>query len=298
MTETFARTSSIALVAAAVAVVGYWAYTLLEWRWLRPVVDPRARQLAVGGALGLSLGSSLFHLEDQAVTYLVTLGVCIALVAYAWRRQWLVPIKAAQTAQDERSTTADKTLVVALPSGDAMELPLLARVRTAWVTDLVVVHCGLSLATAAFRPVPPKEGEKRGVFAAWLPHQTGFWIGDAKARWDGVDGAAHGRHERLERVPVVICTHAAWRRAHPDGRLLVPLPRVAPRTGVSALTRSARGVEDGGRLGEVVAGTWRPLAIGALDRCNFDQADRYYLARWAANARGLAGSVAADEAAK
>lgn len=298
--------TALAMAAAAlgIAIVGsYWAFTLLEVAALRPLVQPPLRQLGLTLALGaawFSLGMTLVALQaagqlSGAQLNLAALGppaTAAALVtscaAYAWRRQWLWPRPATLLRPVELAAAAlaEEDLVAVLDDGAAAPLGWLERHRTARWGDVVLVHCGLSLATSALAAPTGR------ALAAWLPHRTGFWIGGAGQRWDGVDGHAEGGAGDLPRRPLAVMPLVAWRQRWPQGQLLGDGASRGVQRQRAALTRSAVGVADGARLGVVEGNAWRPLNLdAAAGHGEKTAAAPYYLARWAAVARGLDGAA-------
>jgi hypothetical protein len=266
-------------VVAVIVVCAYWGWTLLELPWLRRWVDPRGRRMALALALvaGLLAGASSGHWLGAAVAFICGLQ--------AGKRQWLLPSEAAVLAP-YTTELPDGELLAALPDGRATAIRWLEVVRAARLGDTLVVHCGLSRATVALRP-------PTGVVMPWLPHKSGFYIGDGTQLWDGVDGRSCGQQPDLDRVPLVLCSTATWRARWPAGTLWAPAPVPATKTSIRAVTRSAVGVLDGARWGVVRASIWRPLDDDELyatpdtgEEAAVNQAD-YYIARWAAKTRNL-----------
>ena len=265
-------------ILASGAVAAYWAYTLAGVTALMPVLR-RPRQLAVGlasvllvaGALPLDGGRM-----DGVALGLAAVG--LALVKYAVDRQWLLPRPAAAFEPTAASPAAG-SLVAVLDSGDAVPLAHLARVRTASVGEMVIVHCALAQSLAGFRTPPG------GPVAAVLPHGSGFFVGNAAGTWDGVDGRGRAGVADLEPVPIGLMSVGAWRQRHPAGRLLAPVgdPPMPADRARRAMVPGARGVPEGGSLGWVVDGGWSPIEQPPRR----EPGPGFCLARWAAVRRGL-----------
>jgi len=280
MTALAAALAALSLV----PVAAYFAYTLAEQVWLRPLVTAPVRLVLLGVATAGCAVATVLADSPAALALL-----CVPALAMAWvvRRQWLWPRAAVELRPSDVSLSGD-LLVAVVESGDAVPLDWLAALRTAHAGDVLLVHCGLSGALSAFqRPAD-------SALAAVLPHPTGFWIGRWTPRWDGVDGSAlRGADVALVRAPLALCRLATWRSHHPAGRLLAPpTPRAA--RAVKPLTRTARrhGAERG--LGLVVQDRWTALdSIAAADVARPD-ASHAYLGRWAAMARGLRCAIAAQ----
>ena len=195
-------------------------------------------------------------------------------------RQWLLP-RGAQTLDATPHAAAGDPLVAVLADNSAVPLSWLAALRTARVDGVVLVHCGLSGALAAF------EAPASGRVAAVLPHPAGFWLGDWTPRWNGLDGQPiRSEYAPLIPAPLRLCPLSVWRAACPEARLLGPAsPR--PARPVRALTASARRHGGDRSLGTVQDQRWRPLVVTTLADCGpADQAQRF-LSRWAAVASGL-----------
>lgn len=255
------------------AVVGYWAYTLGGVDALAPLMrQTRQRVVALGCLLsGLALlGDGLSLMGAGPVV------IAAPLMAYAVRRQWLFPKTAPRLASTEMMPRPED-LVAVLPDGNAVALRWLAKLRTARVENLLLVHCGLSRSLAAFRA-------PSGDVAAVLPHPTGFLIGTRTRTWDGVDGLATDGGSSLEAVPIRLMTQAAWRLRWPSAGLMAPVGATSLPPIDSRFPRlpGARGVPDPLAWGRVSAGRWE-----AHDPSSDEQAGRF-LARWAALRRGLA----------
>lgn len=216
----------------------------------------------------------------------------IALVAtgLARARQWLwLPAAAPARAialEAERAYPASEPVVV-VSGGAALVLAPLARARVARLGEWTVAHCALAGSVAAF-----------GVGASvrpTLPLDSGFEMASRTRRWDAVDGRARDGGDDLARAGVALTTLGAWRARFPTGRLYTAGD--SPPTGAVRLrvprTRLARGHPSPSQLGTVRDGRWEALAAPAgLDACpswaGAPSDDTYYLARWAAEVRGLA----------
>ncbi len=273
---------------ALAPVVLYVLYTLFDWHELQLVVDPRVRMVLFGVAAGGGL--AIVITAEPHVPWPVAAALSVLLVglpfAFALQRQWLVPRRAARNAIAPVPPSDDE-LVAVLPNGRAVAVVWLERPRTVIIDRWCLVHCGLARSLSVF--TSPAAARPR----AWLPHRSGFWVRGPTSLWDGVDGRDKAGKPAVERQPVGLCTHAAWQAAHPDARLLRPLPFVEPRPPRKVLVKGARGVVDAMRWGVVEHDTWRPLTDADLAICP-DVSDsappRYYLARWAARVRGLPGT--------
>ncbi|GEM_PF-1856631 len=280
----------LGLAAATVGV--YWVYTLLEVDSLRRFVTPVPRVLAFGVAFGAAwLAQSAAMLAwmnapqpkppPDVLGFGAILGVAL-LAMYAWRRQWLVPRPATPLSAVNATLSDDEPMAV-LAGGEAIPVRWLNLIRTGRWHNTLLVHCGLSRSLAAF------SAPRSATMAAFLPTHTGFAIGDARQLWDGVDGAAIGKAPALPRKNIALMTAADWRRSHPDGVVVGPVPLPPSRPMLSPATRSSRGVEDGMRWGIVRGDSWSPLDdhLRAEQAAESGPERAYYLARWAAIARGL-----------
>ena len=260
---------------AALPVAAYLAYTLAEWTWLRPLVQAPGRWALLAASLA-GVGGAAWLARSPAL--LLWAALPLAAVGWASWRQWLLPRREATLHPTSHRPVGDP-LVAVLADDSAVPLPWLAALRTARVGDVVLVHCGLSGALAAFAAP--------GRLAAVLPHPTGFWLGLWTPRYDGLDGQPVARGPAaLTAAPLRLCRLSVWQRACPAGRLLGP-PRPRPARAVRALTASARRHGADRSLGQVQDQRWRELAAETLAECGPADQPRRYLSRWAAAARGL-----------
>ena len=288
--------STLAIAASGTVVAMYWAYTLLEWHWLRPILQPTVRTATLIAALLLATIDAWVCRDGTAASQqcgalianmpIIAVLTCTSAGLYAWRRQWLLPQPAALLTPTD-AQLQDNDLVAVLSDGTATAIGWLERARTARIGTTVLMHCGLSRGTSAYKvavDVPMK---------ALLPHKTGYWIGDQGTLWDGIDGttASHGLLDAspLQRVPLLVCSLATWRQRWPSGQLVGPKPILSMRRSIKAVTKSARNVSDGARWGIVQDERWRALGDAELRQALTSAVPSpcYYLARWAAIARGL-----------
>ena len=262
----------------------YWLYTLAGWRVGRGLLRRWRRGSMRLGALVALAGPmwALYRGEADLLPLVgVLAGVSVLALLNARTRQWLVPRPAPLLVPVEVEV-APQTPVAVLSEGAAIPLPWLAKLRTARRRETVLVHCALS------RSLMAVHSEDYAPIAAVLPHATGFEIGANGCYWDGVTGQTLDGGESLSRVPVAVCSHAAWRAAHPDEPLLAPAGGPpSPSRKRRVLLPAARNVDDGQRLGRVNDDRWRALESAELARCDPFDEPVYYLSRWAAIARGL-----------
>ena len=271
-------------------VIAYWCLTLLDWQFLRPVMTD-VRQAAISVGL-IGLIAALIWAEPGEKAWLRSIPLLCGVTAslYCWRNQWLFPRLAAELHPCELQAQ-DDDLVAVLAGGQAVCLALLSRVRTAVFADQLVVHCGLARSLAAFKRA---EGQRH---RAVLPHATGFFIaanGDT-ALCDGVDGSSRDPEKSLRLQHLRLCSYKAWRESQPQAALLAPLGLKAFPTAQhrKPRMRGALRVEDPLAWGRVEGDLWHLISAADEQLSSLCKEPRRYLARWAAQARGLEIGAAA-----
>ena len=282
----------LGLSLVALVVVAYWLYTLFGVSFLEPLIQSRVRRIIVFmGVMAASASLALEALQSVVAlpieSLLPTLGAVIS-AAYAIRKQWLIPNHAPRF--EPCSVKLDPmTLLAVLGDGSAVPLSWLRTHRTVRVGSVMIVHCGIARSLTAY-----SAGEVPHDVAAVLPHGSGFLIGNGTRRWDGVNGKALWGGEDLKRLPLSLCRASAWQGDVASNVLYGPAgkpPRVSSKNPTPRVP-GARGVENAAQWGRVLfEERWEPVTDEELMRYQPEQSSRdnpasFYLARWAAIARG------------
>jgi len=273
-------------------VVAYWLYTLGGMHILEPLIQSRLRRIMV--FMGVMAASATLALEAlQSVvalpigSLLPTLGAVI-FAAYAIRKQWLIPVRASRFEPCSLDINPE-TLLAVLGDGSAVPVSWLRTHRTVRVGSVLIVHCGIARSLTAY-----SVGELPQDLAAVLPHGSGFLIGNAQTRWDGVNGKALWGGDDLKRLPITLCRAAAWKSDVASKVLYGPAgrpPRIETRDRTPRVP-GARGTRNASQWGRVLfEERWEPLGEDDLMRCLPERpfgenTASFYLARWAAIVRG------------
>ena len=278
---------SIAGLSGSLVGVGlYWLYTLAGVDSLRPLLGGPRRALLAAGVLAPLLalflaaaGADPFPRLGSVLCGLGSWGLAV----YAWKRQWLFRRAAVTPLVIEPAELSGDTPVVLLSNGSALTLTSLGRHRLVQMGRSVLVRCRLADSIACFEaPAPP--------LTLGLPLRTGFSIVSEGRSWDGIDGRGLDHDARLTLLPVTLLPLSKWRVLCPDGALHGDEADRASYGAASGsepcptpLLPEARGLAEPMTRGVVRSGRWTPL-----DSEGTHEPAEYYLARWAALARGLA----------
>ncbi len=282
----------LGLSLVALVVVAYWLYTLGGVHFLEPLIQSRVRRIVVFmGVMAASASLALEALQSVVAlpmeSLLPTLGA-VVFAAYAIRKQWLIPTHAPRF-EPCNLALDPKTLLAVLGDGSAVPVSWLRTYRTVRVGSVMIVHCGIARSLTAYAA-----GELSHDVAAVLPHSSGFLIGNASHRWDGVNGKALWGGDDLNTLPITLCRASAWQGDVASKVLYGPAgksPRVYTKERTPRVP-GVRGVENAVQWGRVLfEQRWVPLSEEDLMRCTperpfGDNPASFYLSRWAAMVRG------------
>ena len=232
--------------------------------------------------LGLLLGVTNLGPSPNLSSVLWSLGSW-GLALYALKRQWVWRRGAATPVTLDPVELPEDTPVVLLPEGSALTLASLSRSRLVEIAGSVLVRCRLADSIACFEA----PGEP---LALGLPLRTGFSVVSEGRSWDGIDGRGLDQDASLDLLPITLLSLSSWRMLCPEGALHGDHSDLASYGAASSsepcptpLLPEARGLAQPMTRGVVRRGQWTPF-----DDEQAPEPAEYYLARWAALARGLA----------
>lgn len=269
-------------------VVLFWLHNRGGVRRLRlPLHRWRRVSMRLGAAAAIIASFALTWRAETSQIVAAAPLVAVSLLALIYSRlfQLLVPRPAPLLVPQEGAVLAPDDLVAVLAEGNAVPLSWLTRTHTARRHETVLIH------GTAPRTLLAVHSPDYLPIAAVLPHPGGFEIGAMGRLWDGATGRALDGKADLARLPVGLCSHAAWRQAHPRCALLGPAQGLPTSPLPDTILLPLRGLgEADNRWGVVLEGRWRPLATGSLATCPELSGDRFYLAERAARERQITGS--------